>query len=251
MYIINKGQNSSWISKLNILYKEKNVYIMDNHLAAIWCWYQMLDLSKKYSFLHIDRHYDLGINLIQEGKDLIKNQKIDIKNIPANLLTDYKVNVCNTGQTQLFVWDNYINLFKLLNPKVIEKTIFSTQDEGTFNYKEKNTTHKESWKLQNELAFWIGEKDKDSKKWIVNLDIDYFFAKYDCTDKDCDEDEFIFQYLTDEFIRTLCREIKKQLNSTIEILTIAMSPECCGGWAESIRITNLVAEELGLEFKYK
>src|SRR5688500_9862655 len=119
MYLVDKGRNPSGRDKLNLLYKEKNVYIMDNHLAAIWCWYQSLNLTQTYSLLHIDRHYDLGINSIEEGKSLIIKDKIDIKRIPIENLTDYKVNIQNITETQLFVWDNYINLFNILNPNVI------------------------------------------------------------------------------------------------------------------------------------
>lgn len=252
MYIINEGQNPSGSDNLNILYKEKNVYIMDNHLAAIWCWYQALDLSHKYSLLHIDQHYDLGINQIKEGKALIKKNKLNISTISATELTGYKVynKHINPPLTQLFLWDNYINLFRLLNPKVIDETIFATQQQGSFNYKKKGSLQVENWDLQNGLSYLISKKHNGSKKWIVNLDIDYFFANYYC-DGDCvdGEEEFIFQYLTDDFIRIICREIRKELNNVIAVLTISMSPECCGGWSNTIRVINIIAEELGLTFR--
>ncbi len=33
-----KGKNSSWFKDLNLLCKENNIYVMDNHNAALWCW---------------------------------------------------------------------------------------------------------------------------------------------------------------------------------------------------------------------
>ena len=43
-------------SALNILYQEGCTYVMDNHLAAGWCWYNTLDRRKEYNFCHIDQH---------------------------------------------------------------------------------------------------------------------------------------------------------------------------------------------------
>ncbi len=57
--IINfKGQNSSWVKDLNLLGKENNIYVMDNHVAALWCWLQEIEIKTKYNILHIDAHYD-------------------------------------------------------------------------------------------------------------------------------------------------------------------------------------------------
>ncbi len=277
MYLINKGKNISEQYNLNVLYKENNVYIMDNHLAAIWCWYNSLDLSKKYSLLHIDRHTDLGSRYINEFRKSTQKTSIDIKNIPIEELTKFKILNETKEEVQLFLWDNYIHLFDLLNPDTFDEVYFSVQElntekqieisncsDGLNNVLKKCQTqqgnkdqnehwkqnfcdkifYRENWDLQANLSHWIGDKDDNSKQWIVNLDIDYFFAKKDGDDKK------IYQYLTDEYIRLICREIKSKLDTTIAVLTIAMSPECCGDWESSIRVTNIVAEELGLNFKY-
>lgn len=47
---------------LNFLWKSDNapIYIMDNHLAAAWCWMQECNTEEKYNFMHIDQHDDLG-----------------------------------------------------------------------------------------------------------------------------------------------------------------------------------------------
>ena len=49
---------SSWDCHSNLLWKEdeKPIYIMDNHLSALWCWMQECDPDGKYNFMHIDRH---------------------------------------------------------------------------------------------------------------------------------------------------------------------------------------------------
>ena len=35
------------------------IYIMDNHLAAAWCWMQECNPNEEYNFMHIDQHSDL------------------------------------------------------------------------------------------------------------------------------------------------------------------------------------------------
>src|SRR5687768_12090095 len=40
------------------------IYIMDNHLAAAWCWSRHLHPTVEYNFLHVDAHYDLDCNEI-------------------------------------------------------------------------------------------------------------------------------------------------------------------------------------------
>ena len=46
---------------LKFLWKSDNapIYIMDNHLAAAWCWMQECITDEKYNFMHIDQHSDL------------------------------------------------------------------------------------------------------------------------------------------------------------------------------------------------
>lgn len=44
-------ESQSFSSVLNILYQEGCTYIMDNHLAAGWCWYNTLDRHKEYNFV--------------------------------------------------------------------------------------------------------------------------------------------------------------------------------------------------------
>ena len=69
----NLKQQKSEIANLNFVYKYKNIYIMDNHLAAGWAWLQELDIDKSYNFFHIDRHADLLNNAPIEKYLFIKD----------------------------------------------------------------------------------------------------------------------------------------------------------------------------------
>ena len=39
--------------------------------------------------------------------------------------------------------------------------------------------------------------------------------------------------LTDDYIRSLARAIKGLINE-IKVVTVALSPECCGGWERAL-----------------
>lgn len=75
----------------------------------------------------------------------------------------------------------------------------------------------ESWDLQENLSYWL--KSRNKLKWIVNLDIDYFFTG---------DEENTIQLFSDEFVMKICSELKSAWEH-IEILTIALSPEMCEG----------------------
>lgn len=74
--------------------------------------------------------------------------------------------------------------------------------------------------------------DRELKKWIVNLDLDYFYHS---------DDDGCIQILTDEYIRTLAVKLRENINQ-IQILTIALSPECCGGWGNAIHALDVFME---------
>lgn len=53
-----RGRNHSGAFTQNFLWKRQNVYVMDNHRAALWCWLQHIDPKQPYSLFHMDQHYD-------------------------------------------------------------------------------------------------------------------------------------------------------------------------------------------------
>jgi hypothetical protein len=58
----------------------------------------------------------------------------------------------------------------------------------------------------------------------VNLDIDYFFSSQPQK----------LALFSDEFVDAVACTLKKGLgNGMIKVLTIALSPECCGGWEKA------------------
>jgi hypothetical protein len=228
-----KKLNKSGTYGLNFLFNQDKFYIMDNHLAATWCWLQKIDTSCNYQLIHIDRHYDLLHSQIDKWVDEIKNQDLDIQKIKIVDLLNIKYKVRESKEfQQIFRFDNYITIFLKLYPEIIKESKFATHDDGT----------KPSWfsfynidiyDLPKNINYWITEFDQ---KTILNIDIDYFFI-----DKDGNNNHF--QFLTDGYILNICKEIKKSYNK-IDVITIALSPEFCSGWKNSLSILKIITNFL-------
>ena len=56
------------------------------------------------------------------------------------------------------------------------------------------------------------------------------------------------QLFTETYIESICTQIVKE-KAKIAVLTIALSPDCCGGWENAIRVYNYIAERLFLEMR--
>lgn len=238
--IIFKGRNSSSYYNLNLLQKEGNAYVMDNHLAALWCWLQVIDTESNYNLLHIDRHYDLLDSQTEYWVNSIIDQGINLSEISIEEYSDIKyINADGplpTYKYPLFRWDNYLTMLYELYPNLIISNIFATHKDGDKPDRFSIDDY-ESWDLQKELSYWLNNRNEN--KWIVNLDIDYFFT---------DDDDNYFQLFTDEYIIKIADELKQSIHR-IEVLTIALSPEMCGGWEIAERVVSLITNHLGMDFK--
>ncbi len=132
-------------------------------------------------------------------------------------------------------YDNYIDIYRKLYPKHLNKYYFATHDDG--NYLEEIESYKpDIWDLQDNLDYWIRN---NSGQWILNIDLDYFFVE---------RKSKTYQFLTDAYISSICDEIEKAIDK-IDVITSALSPEFCGGWTETIRMAELISDRFSLSFK--
>lgn len=235
----NLTQRESNIYGLNLLWQKDNVYIMDNHLAAGWAWMNFLDKEESYNFFHIDRHEDLcGGQATQERLEEI------ISELPFNIqqYTEYTFN--NGDATpqppfnKVFSWDNYIKQTQYSFPKWFQKSYFACRgnvsDPPHYTRLPLNISYcPEPFELYNNIEYWVA-RDNNECKWIFNLDLDYFFN---------DNGMRIF---SDEYILELAKDLKKAMGN-IAILTIAMSPECCGSWESSLSVLSLLDQVFGFD----
>jgi hypothetical protein len=217
-YLIRKGEGHSHATELNLVAQEEKIFVIDNHLAAFWCWHQ-LDLSSKYNLLHVDRHYDL-VRYFPEYDLSVKKQ--DWKNMPVEKVTQFKRTGGGEGQ-QLIRWDNYIHLFNTVNPRTIDFALFCTQKDGDFNYSKSKCKEVEVYDLFNEIV-------EGETSWIFNIDIDFFFTHVG---------DQIVRVFSDSFIDCFGRWLKEESQYATQII-ICLSPECCGGWKEAKKVANII-----------
>ncbi|NIF04829.1 hypothetical protein F3J23_05180 [Chryseobacterium sp. Tr-659] len=75
----------------------------------------------------------------------------------------------------------------------------------------------------------------DSKNgWIINFDIDFFYSEH----------KGIYKIYSDELVKKIATILVKNMDK-IDVFTIALSPECCGGWEnafETMKIFNDIME---------
>ncbi|TDE09835.1 UPF0489 family protein [Dyadobacter psychrotolerans] len=221
--LINSGRQTSMTENLNYFAHTDNIYIMDNHLAAIWCW-DKLPKDNNITVVHIDAHYDLGYS--PPGNFIYGD--IDLTNISINEISNFE----HESGYKYFSWDNYIHLFCDKYPNLINEFISITQGKGDLSLPD-------GLKFK-EINIW----DLDSTPWakyenskILNLDIDYFFKQDYRSD---------FELFSAELVEYFSGWLLKNKDK-FDIITIALSPECCGSWDKSVNMANRILKPLNLK----
>lgn len=229
------GRKISGAYNQNFLWQQDNVYIMDNHRAALWCWMQQLSNEGKYNIFHIDRHYDtLGSRISEWIENLPDLWKISISDY---LIYEYESREPLPPVTvPLFRFDNYLSIFVECFSDLIAECHFLTHQEGD---KPDIDWFEHRFSIApNEMEYWLSSADD---KWIINIDLDFFFGDKNDSKK--------IQIITDEYIADVMKTINDTLTQgKIEVLTICLSPEHCGGWLNSEKILGIVCSELNIEF---
>lgn len=228
-----RGRNTSGTYDINFLWKFDSIYMMDNHGAALWCWLQHL-ADAKYELLHIDQHCDCLSSRIDDW----------LKALPANLNTmsfeefwhlSY-LPFDGLGNTPIIRFDNYLSIFLNRYPDKINKCVFATQGKG----EQPRWPHKEEvgdFRLISYVSHSL-----DEGNWIVNVDLDYFFYM--------NYDEEYKRLHSDEYVDELFDKIAKIYQAgRIAVITLALSPETCGGWAPAEILARRICRTLDLPFQ--
>ncbi|MFZ4714919.1 MAG: hypothetical protein ACOYL6_14465 [Bacteriovoracaceae bacterium] len=217
-------RKSSGPSKTNFLWKLENLYVMDNHRLAAWCWAQEIPSADHtlQHLLHMDAHYDCDPRALKEW---IESGRV-LKNLTIKDYLDLK----NSEGQPMILWDNYLPIFFHDYQKMLGKKVAVTHRMGI----------KGEFDLELETFDFLKPIDDlllFQKPWIVNVDIDYFFPRHD------KEHTFIHP----ETIRKFFRLLKLNYDEGhISVLTVCLSPECCGGWTQAESVLKIFEEEFKL-----
>ena len=220
---------------LNFLYRKDKIFIMDNHRGAPWAWLQLCNTDSTYNFFHIDKHYDLLDHPIRVKNEVI-DKGIDVSQLELTEYLDLQ-EILNGGlEAKVFSYDNYIANLLILYPSLFNEKVFATHKDGNINETYINREI-DFYHLIDELEGCININT--GNKWIINIDIDYFYL---------DKESNYFQAFTFEFIWNLFEIIRNGLEN-IQVVTIALSPECCGSWDNAYRIARNISAYLKLDFQ--
>ncbi|AWX99057.1 hypothetical protein A8139_02870 [Marinomonas primoryensis] len=197
-----KERGESREKNLNFLYKHKsrNIYVMDNHRAALWCWLQCLDQSKQYGLFHIDAHYDAACPDDEEFENLEKTK-------PFHELTLHEylsLKAYNSRPShELFSidWANYLSIFGKKYPNMIKNGAFKV---ATQKIDKADGPTIQNWKEEDEidlkdLPSQIKALESNNEQWILNIDLDFLVR--------CDANELIYKF-DDEYLKEFARAIE-------------------------------------------
>jgi hypothetical protein len=224
--LIQKGESAA--STDNFLWQKGNVFVMDNHRLALWCWFQVLEKTKKYNIFHIDAHPDMS-------ESALKFFCHDLWEMP---LAEYRSTWQDDINMPLFRWDNYLEIFLRKYPGLIAMTLSSTHHLGSSKELSSEIKPFDLVKKLNEI--FSGKNYFNESTWIVNLDLDYFFSA--APEK--------LPLFSSEYVESVANSLKIGLASgLIAALTISLSPECCGSWEKSEEMLTKFSRILDLSIK--
>jgi hypothetical protein len=200
---------------LNLLGHSEGIYLTDNHRAALWCYLRETNASTRCHYLHIDAHYDCLPGAVADFRDIMDH-------VQGMSIADFMRLTARTGKPGLVRWDNYNPIWLELYAERLLRQVFVTHKMGL-----PPTTSCEELDAEDiaDENFFKGED-----QWIVNLDLDYFF------DPKADPKKRAFKGELEQAIFTSIK--KAQEAGRVLTTVVALSPECCGDWDNSLKVAR-------------
>ena len=229
-----KGRHVSLATKQNFLWQHENVYVMDNHRAAMWCWLREVGETEMVGLLHIDEHYDTLRSRMSEW----------LANLPelrGLSIDDYLGLTFRSGRDvlPLIQWDNYLSIFLERYPDQVDRFVFATHEVGDKPQLD-DALHPRIWAFPSNLADFLQDTEL---KWIVNIDLDYFF----CGDE-LGNQRLMF---SEEYIFAVFSTIRAHRDAgRVACLTLCLTPDegYTGGWAQAEALCARACGILGVPF---
>ena len=204
---------------------------MDNHLAALSCWLNNLSIEDDYTLYHIDFHWDCGA---MNDAEVRKLKEIDYTSLEKFLAVE---STLNGKVVPTVLWDNYIYPLPFLRPNI--KQAFLTDHLPTHVADFVRDKKFEFYCSVEEFFSQLSDKlDNNKGKILFNLDIDFFFWR---------SNQNRVQVFSNDFIEMLTQKIRIYFSDNM-LLTIALSPECCGGWRNALNVCEVFCKKLDVDF---
>lgn len=202
---------------------------MDNHRAAMWCWLQEIGNRSDLRIVHVDEHYDTaGSNVDQWNLDTTNVGKLDLNEYLSIGYKDPAISV------PAIRWDNYLSNFLEIYEDRIVDLWCATHRVGT---KPKGFIEEIE---ARDLPQMLENAIEGENPVILNLDLDFFFFRFD--------DGYRPLY-SDNFVAEVFDLVSRALNSdNVCVVTVALSPECCGGWEPAAELAERLCRTVGLQF---
>ena len=231
-----RGKLYSGAVNQNLLWRDRNVFLMDNHRAALWCWQQEIDLYvTPHSVLHVDRHTDcLGANL-----DAHLAAMPSLRGLSIEDYLDASVTLAGAS-VPLFRWDNYLSIHLEKFGKQVSVVRSVDHDDGDAP-NHPRTMRPRADEVPPNVLYWLRHA---SRRWIVNVDLDYFFCK---EAKPQLNDVPWFPMFSDAFIEMLFGEIKVAMDEgLVGVVTLCLTPtDFTAGWDECLKLSSKIFKILG------
>jgi hypothetical protein len=198
----------------------------------MWSWLQHLRPDEQIALFHIDRHSDtLQSNLTLWLEAL---PPLDGISLDDYLAASWHF---NGSEVPLIHWGNYLSIFLARYKDRISTLYWSqippTGDPPNFPFTDVPP---------HELPLHLAACAANATPTIVNLDLDFFMWRRQRND--------YYQIYSDDYLQHLGESIAAlQASGALRCLTIALSPECCGGWANSEKLLGLIGDSMGCELR--
>jgi len=217
---------------VGFLYRKGRIYVSDNHRVAAWCWLQSVKETERMTLIHIDRHSDTLRSHLSQCLEVLP----PMNEMSLSAYLDAKWN-CNGSPMTAIHWGNYLSLFIAQYKERIAQLYWCqhppTGDPPDFDCEDVEP---------HELPQCLEACAQSGVPVILNLDLDFFMWRRERND--------YYQIYSDDYLLHVAAGIRSLLQSdSLRCLTIALSPECCGGWAKAETLLAKLSDAIGVELK--
>ena len=215
---------------VGFLFREGRIYVSDNHRVAAWCWLQHLQETERVTLIHIDRHSDTLRSHLQQCLEVLPPMH-------TMSLTEYLDATwdCHGSPKTAIHWGNYLSLFLSQYRDRIAR-LYWCQHPPTGDPPECAREDVEP----HELPECLNACAQSEEPVILNLDLDFFMWRRERND--------YYQIYSEDYLLHVAAGIRSLLQSdALKCFTIALSPECCGGWANAEALLGKLSDALGMD----